>query len=144
MVHGLQGYTEKKGMLAIVNSLRNVEGRKSVILFSEGLSLTGGARGGADAPADLFRRVINAANRANVSFYTLDAGGLRVVSPLAASRSAQTALATQRADQNASGGENQSGAPMSFNLENNEDVLRLDPRGGVTRLAVQTDSFTAS
>lgn len=55
------------GLLSMVLGLRRLEGRKTVVLFSEGLP------GGAGA----LRALIAQANRNNVAFYTIDARGLR-------------------------------------------------------------------
>ena len=48
-------------------------GRKSLVLFSEGISIP-------PAVERLFLGVIDAANRANVSIYTVDSAGLRAES----------------------------------------------------------------
>ncbi|MEJ5367495.1 MAG: VWA domain-containing protein [Bryobacteraceae bacterium] len=55
------------GLLSMVLGLRRLEGRKTAILFSEGLP------GGPGA----LRALIAQANRNNVAFYTIDARGLR-------------------------------------------------------------------
>lgn len=54
------------GLLSMVLGLRRLEGRKTAVLFSEGLH-GGGA----------LRALIAQANRNNVAFYTIDARGLR-------------------------------------------------------------------
>ena len=57
----------------MVNGLKATPGRKTVVFFSEGLAI----------PANVqaqFRSVITSANRANVSIYAIDAGGLRTES----------------------------------------------------------------
>src|SRR5262245_33660347 len=69
-----QGHATANSLLALVNSMRNLPGRKTVIFFSEGLSLP-------PAVVEQFSSVIHAANRANVSVYTVDAAGLRIDSP---------------------------------------------------------------
>lgn len=129
-----QGRAQINGLLAIINSLRNVPGRKAVMLFSEGLAL----------PPDVsiyFRDVINAANRANISIYSIDATGLRVVSGNAEARREVTAMGARRAQQNASGLEDRSGRPMTMQLERNEDLLKLNPQSGLGELASSTGGF---
>jgi VWFA-related protein len=129
-----QGRAQVNGLLAIINSLRNVPGRKAIMLFSEGLSL----------PPDVsiyFRDVINAANRANISIYSIDATGLRVVSGNAEARREISALGARRAQQNASGLEDRSGRPMTMQLERNEDLLKLNPQSGLGELASSTGGF---
>lgn len=64
---GRRGATAMNGLLSMVLGLRQIEGRKTAVLFSEGLS--GGA--------GLLRAVIGQANRNNVAFYTVDARGLK-------------------------------------------------------------------
>ena len=53
--------------------MRPLPGRKSMVLFSEGIAIP-------PAVQRLFLGVIDAANRANVSIYTMDAAGLRAES----------------------------------------------------------------
>ncbi len=60
---------------SLANLLRAVPGRKSVIHFSSGIEQTG-----VDNEAQL-QATIDAANRADVSFYTLDARGLMAMPP---------------------------------------------------------------
>jgi len=125
-----QGYATSNGLHAVVESLRGLPGRKTIIFFSEGLSIP---------PAVLahFRSVIAAANRANVAIYAVDAAGLRVDSPDAEARQEVNSLANRRMRQVASGREDNVG-PMSKQLERNEDLLRLNPHGGLGDLADQT------
>jgi VWFA-related protein len=142
MEQGQQGFSEMHSLLAIVDSFRSLAGRKAVVLFSEGLALNGGASSNVDTRLELFRRVISSANRLNVSFYTIDAAGLRVISPRAATNRGVNSLATSRADQVAGGLEgNPLGTPMTFDLENNEDLLRMNPQAGLAQLANQTGGF---
>ena len=60
---------------SLANLLQAVPGRKSVIHFSSGIEQTG-----VDNEAQL-QATVDAANRANVSFYTLDARGLMAMPP---------------------------------------------------------------
>src|SRR5262249_32671999 len=87
-----QGHATANSLLAVVNSIRNLPGRKTVIFFSEGLSLP-------PAVVEQFRSVINAANRANVSVYTVDAAGLRIDSPNLETTRELNALAQRRMNQ---------------------------------------------
>lgn len=125
-----QGYATTNGLLAVVDSLRNLPGRKTIIFFSEGLSIP---------PAVLahFRSVIAAANRANVAIYAVDAAGLRIESTNAESTREVNSLANRRMRQAATGRDDHSG-PMTRSLERNEDLLRLNPHSGLTDLANQT------
>ena len=76
-----QGYATTNGLFAIVRTLGRIPGRKSLVLFSEGIAIP-------DAVQRLYLGVIDAANRANVSIYTMDAAGLRAESDLAKMRDA--------------------------------------------------------
>lgn len=122
------GQAQIHGLLAVINSLHNVPGRKAIVLFSEGLAL----------PPDVqvrFPAVINAANRANVSIYAIEAGGLRVESGNAEAAREINAIGNRRARQTASGGTDRSGRPMSMQLERSEDLLKLNPQSGLSDLA---------
>jgi VWFA-related protein len=69
------------GLRAVVEPLQLVPGRKSVLLFSEGFSL--------EVTSDVMARfdaLIGVANRSGVSFYTVDAAGLRAQNPSAGIR----------------------------------------------------------
>ena len=125
-----QGYSTINGLFAIINSMRRLPGRKSLVLFSEGLSLP-------PAVQRLFLGVIDAANRANVSIYAMDAKGLR----------AESEQGKMRDQVNAAGGggggtlgtaAGSGNDPLTKALENNEDVLRQDPHASLGELAQDT------
>ena len=67
----VQGHASVDALLALVDSLGTLPGRKTVIYFGEGLVIP-------PAVEPRFRSVIDTANRRNVSIYALDAAGLRV------------------------------------------------------------------
>ena len=121
------GYATTNGLFSIINTLRTLPGRKSLILFSEGIAIP-------PAVQRLFDGVIDAANRANVSIYTMDAAGLRPVSELAQIRDQVNQAAGGGGGTLALGGD----APLSKALEKNEDVLRQDPHFGLGTLAQST------
>ena len=60
-------------LLAVVRGLREVEGRKSLLFFSEGLHVPGGGKVGLE---DVFKDLVSEANRSNVAFYAFSADGL--------------------------------------------------------------------
>ena len=124
-----QGYATTNGLFAIVSALGRLPGRKSLVLFSEGLALP-------PAVQRFFTGVIDAANRANVSIYTMDAAGLRATSEQAKIRdevnqSARRGIETGYAGVGGT-------TPLTEALEKNEDVLRQDPRTGLAGLAQDT------
>jgi hypothetical protein len=87
-----------------------------------------------------FPAVINAANRANVAIYTMDAAGLRTESGAAESAKELNALASERLQQQSRRGDTGNGPYMKA-LERNEELLTFDPRSGLGRLADQTGGF---
>ena len=123
-----QGYATTNGLLALINSMKLLPGRKAVIFFSEGLALPPNVR-------QHFRSVITNANRANVSVYSVDAAGLRIDSPLQSSRTEVEARARQRIE---TLDRIHLGGPMTAGLERNEDILKLNPQSGLTDLAQET------
>ena len=69
-----QGLAVANALTGLVEQLGSMPGRKTVVLFSEGLVIPERYKTNYDAMEDR-------ANRHNVSFYTIDAAGLRVFSP---------------------------------------------------------------
>ena len=127
-----QGYGTMNALTAVVNALKLVPGRKSVLFFSEGLVI----------PPNVMPRflsLIDEANRANVAVYAMDAKGLRAESTQAEARDEINAYAAGRLDN----GERSIGAggAASRYLERNEDRLRMDPAAGLGQLANETGGF---
>lgn len=122
-----QGYSTTNGLFAIISRLRGLPGRKSLILFSEGIAIP-------PAVQRLFLGVVDAANRANVSIYTMDAAGLRAESEQAKIRDQVNQAAGSGGGILSGGGSD----PLSKSLEKNEDVLRQDPHNGLAGLAQDT------
>ena len=127
-----QGYATTNGLLAVVNGLKAIPGRKTVVFFSEGLAIT------ANVSAQ-FRSVISSANRANVSVYAIDAGGLRTESGTREAREELTQSTQRRAAGEGRG--DRGGDAMTRGLERNEDFLRLNPESGLGQLADETGGF---
>ena len=127
-----QGYGTMNAMTAVVNALKLVPGRKSVLFFSEGLVI----------PPNVMPRflsLIDEANRANVAVYAMDAKGLRAESTQAEARDEINAYAEGRLN---SGERNiGAGGAASRYLERNEDRLHMDPGSGLGQLANETGGF---
>ncbi|PYS76398.1 MAG: hypothetical protein DMF66_14955, partial [Acidobacteria bacterium] len=130
-----QGYATTNALLAIISSLARLPGRKTLVLFSEGLAIP-------TAVESPFRTVISNANRANVSIYSVDAAGLRALSPDQAAGRSLSALGQQRIRQ--AGSPNEPGSPMMRDMERNEDLMRSNPDAGLGQLAEQTGGFLVS
>jgi VWFA-related protein len=131
MEHDQQGYSTTNGLFAIINAMRDLPGRKSLVLFSEGISIP-------PAVQRLFLSVIDAANRANVSIYAMDAAGLRAESEQAKIRDQVNQAAKTGIDTGYSNTNTRNTAPLTKGLENNEDVLRQDPHTGLGQLSQDT------
>jgi VWFA-related protein len=127
-----QGYASVNGLFAIIGAMRQLPGRKSIVLFSEGVAIP-------PAVHRLFLGVIDAANRANVSIYTMDAAGLRTESEQAKIRDQVNAAGKRGLTSYASSPRRETGnEPLTKALELNEDVLRQDPHTGLGELAQGT------
>jgi VWFA-related protein len=91
-----RGHFTLAALERLIDGLKVLPGRKAVLLFSEGLALdasseqelipTGSGHSADtwldDNRYDRFLRLVTRANRAQVSFYTFDAGGLRIEGPM--------------------------------------------------------------
>lgn len=129
-----EGFATINSLLAVISPMQNLPGRKTIIFFSEGLKL----------PASVqhkFPAVINAANRANVSIYSIDAAGLRTESGSAEAKRELDSIAAAGMAQQGRGNDSASGGPLMRSLERNEDLLRFDPRSGLGSLSDQTGGF---
>ena len=128
-----QGYASVNGLFAIIGAMRQLPGRKSIVLFSEGVAIP-------PAVHRLFLGVIDAANRANVSIYTMDAAGLRPESEQAKIRDQVNQAGKRGLTSYASSPrrETTGNEPLTKALELNEDVLRQDPHTGLGELAQGT------
>lgn len=129
-----QGYATINSLLAVIGPMRRLPGRKTLIFFSEGLALP-------PAVQAKFPAVISAANRANVAIYAIDAAGLRIEGGTAEAAREINSLASRRLQQVGRGNDNGTSGPYMRALERNEDLLRLDPRGGLSVLAEETGGF---
>jgi VWFA-related protein len=121
----MKGAATFNALLSLVDSLAVVPGRKSVIYFSEGLTIP-------SSQEARFRAIIHTANRSNVTVYTVDTMGLRVQSDQqATSRSVQEYGAMGIGDVERRG-------KFLDALEGNERVLKQDPAVSLGILADQT------
>ncbi|HEU4434623.1 MAG TPA: VWA domain-containing protein, partial [Pyrinomonadaceae bacterium] len=129
-----EGFATINSLLAVISPMQNLPGRKTIIFFSEGLKLPPNVQ-------QKFPAVINAANRANVSIYSIDAAGLRIESGTAEAAREINSIAAERMAQQARSGDRVNAGPYMRSLERNEDLLRFDPRSGLGSLSDQTGGF---
>ena len=80
----------------IIHALRDLPGRKAVILFSDGITIFG--PGGNSRVMEQMQRLTDLANRAAVVIYTVDARGLQTLSITAADHPAMGGAAGQTVD----------------------------------------------
>jgi VWFA-related protein len=134
MMRDRNGHLETAALTALASSLGALPGRKTVVFFSEGLSVPA-------AVETKFRAVIEAANRANVSFYTVDAKGLKVHSEQAATGRAIAALRGVGDDDPLVVEDDDKRRARTTDLERNEFLLRKDPAASLGMLAKETGGF---
>ncbi len=135
MMRDRDGHAETAALTALASSMGSLPGRKTVVFFSEGLSVPA-------AVEAKFRAVIETANRSNVSFYTVDAKGLRVHSEQAATARGLAALRGVGDDDPLQvEEENDIRRPRTSDLERNEFLLRKDPAATLGMLAKETGGF---
>ena len=128
-----KGYDTAGVLMAVVESLSLYPGRKTIVFFSEGLPVT-------PSLTAKLESVIDAANRANVTAYAVDAKGLRTSSSLVDARKEMNNFVEDRSQQTAAGSE-RSEQPMTMALERVQDTMQLDSRTGLAKLAEETGGF---
>lgn len=123
----VEGQSSMNGLLALVDSLGALPGRKTLVYFCEGLTV-------APAVEARFRSVIATANRKNVSVYALDAAGLRVHS-----QQKETARELEQLSASTvSGLDRDDSKKWTEDLERNEQLLKSDPSASLGILTSQT------
>jgi VWFA-related protein len=131
-----QGQASLQPLLAIARALALVQGRKSLLFFSEGLAVP-------PRVEELFQTTVSTANRANVAVYAFDARGLRVRSPSEETKQALD-LARETAFSAQIGGAVPSEAVPTMGIDPSEmpqDALRLNRQGVLRDLAEGTGGF---
>jgi VWFA-related protein len=128
-----KGYDTTLSLLRVIRSLAESQGRKSIVLFSEGLPVS-------PVLSAKFDDLIDAANHSNVTVYAVDAKGLRTRTSSADTRKELQEFTDDRMMQNISGG-NGGDQPLNRGFERVQDMARLDSRTGLARLAEDTGGF---
>ena len=129
-----QGLATTNGLLALVNALRTLPGRKAVVFFSEGLVLP-------ERVVATLASVVSEANRGGVSFYAADAAGLRVRSAADETRRETSTIADSISSATETDNTLSGQQGMMRLMERSEDVLRFDPASGLGALARETGGF---
>jgi VWFA-related protein len=127
-----RGFATANALLTVIQSLSVLPGRKTLVYLSEGLPAS-------PAMQARLTSIVSTANRSNVSVYTIDAAGLRAQSTLSETRREMEEAGKERLRQtNVS---RDPAEPMTRMVEHAEDLLRLDPQGGLAQLAEDTGGF---
>ncbi len=128
-----RGFGSASALLSVIQSLSVLPGRKTLVYLSEGLPASPTMQARLDT-------LVSTANRANVSIYTIDAAGLRAKSALNETRKEIDAAGQERLRQTSVSRDPTDG-PMTRMVERTEDLMRLDPHTGLSRLAEDTGGF---
>ena len=125
----LEGQSSLAGLSAVVDSLSELPGRKSIMYFTENLPITARLK-------SKFDTLIGKANRAHITIYPVDAAGLRVHS-----KDAELARDVSVAGAQGIGDANRSDGPWTRDLERQEQMLSSRPTAVLGRLAKETGGF---
>jgi VWFA-related protein len=131
-----RGASTTTALFSILQSLVEMPGRKTVVLFSEGLPASPTLEANLQA-------VVEAANRSNITVYAIDASGLRAVSGSDETRREIDEATKERLRQLASPS-SYTDQPIMRLVERTEDLLKLDSHAGLARLAQDTGGFLVS
>ncbi len=125
-----QGRSSLYGLLSLVQGQGALEGRKTLIYFSEGLRVV-------PAVEALFNTVIGEANRKNVSIYAVDARGLTSSGQMDQAREMlEGAVDASRRQQQA--GSRPVTREQAMLADRQEEIGRQNPQAGLNDLAVST------
>ena len=125
-----RGYDTFLTLVGVVRTLAGYPGRKTIVFFSEGLPVS-------PVLSARLESIIEAANRANVTAYAIDAQGLRTKSVSTNMQKEVDAFAEDRLRQLSTGAD-RTDQPLMREMERVEDTMRLDSRTGLARLAGDT------
>jgi VWFA-related protein len=128
-----RGYQATSALMSILESMQFLPGRKSVLFFSEGLPAS-------PVLQNELQSVVESANRANITVYTVDATGLRVESNNTETMKEVQALGDTRLRQTAQPAD-LTDEPLTRGLERTEDLMRFSGEAGLSRLAEDTGGF---
>jgi VWFA-related protein len=124
-----EGQASLAGLRAVVKGLSVLPGRKSILYFTEALTVT-------DRLKSRFDTLIGEANRANITVFTVDAAGLRVHS-----KEAELGRNVDIAGTQGVGDAKRGDGPYTKELERQEQMLTSRPGAVLGRLAKETGGF---
>ncbi|AMY12245.1 VWFA-related Acidobacterial domain protein [Luteitalea pratensis] len=118
-------------LMALVKAQGSLEGRKALVLFSEGFVVPPNLE-------EVFRATVSEANRANVSVYAVDARGLDSARSLEGARTALDSSARNSQRQMMTRGNEPVTVEDVMNAETAEGALHKDLQGTLQMLAEET------
>jgi VWFA-related protein len=121
-------------LISLIRGQQRLAGRKTVLYFSEGLQLTPNL-------APVFRNAVGAANRANVSFYAIDARGLQTSRQTDAARESLAAAARANEQQLRSRGAQPVTPEQIKAMDNAESSILKNAQQNLASLAESTGGF---
>ncbi len=120
-------------LLALVKGQQSLPGRKTVLYFSEGLSLP-------NTVLPQFESLVGAANSANVAFYSIDARGL-MSARMSAGNAAALMEAAQRTADSVRRLEGGASAEELRAADTAQNAIRSNTQANLEELAVKTGGF---
>ena len=134
---GIEGMREMEQILAMIRQLGTLPGRKSVLLLSPGLATTG--------DPDLFKSMVDKANKANVTVYAIDVNGLSAeLDQSKASSNALSHAASLSSSQGNRNSSNSAAATMERMRQGdyvNDAVRTTDTQASLRALSESTGGF---
>ncbi len=134
---GLEAQRQTDQIIDLIAKLATLPGRKSVLLVSPGLPSNG--------DADLFKSVLNKANKADITFYGLDVNGLTENSNVGAANNAMGHVASlSKSQTNAPNGTGAGGVAMEQMRQDDylvQAVRGSDTQSGLRALSEGTGGF---
>jgi VWFA-related protein len=134
---GIEGMREMEQILAMIRQLGTLPGRKSVLLLSPGLVATG--------DPDLFKSMVDKANKANVTVYAIDVNGLSAeLDQSKASSNALSHAASLSSSQGNRNSSNSAAASMERMRQGdyvNDAVRTMDTQSSLRALSESTGGF---
>ncbi len=126
-----QGQTSIFSLLSLIEGQKKLMGRKTVVFLSEGLNVPPNLK-------DAFQTTISSANRANVSFYAMDARGLQTQSDFdSAKESLNAAVAANERQQRTRGGQATTVEQIKA-MDNAESAITKNTQNNLASLAEST------
>jgi hypothetical protein len=130
----VQGTAAVYSLISLVSGQQQLAGRKTILYFSEGMQIPPNL-------LDPFRSAISAANRANMTFYTIDARGLGSGTQMDAQRDTLLSAARSSQTQQMSRG----GQAITFDqagiFDTAESSMRKNRQATLSELAESTGGF---